>query len=99
MNEQIVTIIVAGISVLGGAGFWSWMQQKSKLAHEKASAEDADRNEFRETLKTQVASLHAENRELRIKIEELMERMSSVQADLAAANATIAHLEMLLRSR
>ena len=99
MNEQLVTIIVAGISVIGGAGFWGWMQQKSKLAHEKASAEDADRNEFRETPKSQVASLHQENRELRAKIEELMEKMSSVQADLAAANATIAHLEMMLKTR
>jgi peptidoglycan hydrolase CwlO-like protein len=99
MDEQLTTIIVAFISVLGGAGFWGWMQHKSKLAYAAKAADKADKNEFRESLKAQVDMLQQENKDLREKVEQLLKEMAEVKAALAAANATIKHLEEQLRNR
>lgn len=99
MNEQIVTIVVALIGVLGGAGFWQWMQKKSQLAHEEARAEASERTEFRETLKTQVDRLADQVNELVKEKESLLREMSELRADLAAAQRTIMHLEETLRNK
>lgn len=99
MNEQIVTIIVALISVIGGAGFWSWMQKRSQLAHDNAAAEAAERNEFRETLKVQVDRLAEQVNSLVKEKEGLLREMSDLRAELSAAQATIRHLEESLRNK
>jgi len=99
MNEQIVTIVLALIGVLGGAGFWGWMQKRSELSHKEMQEDKEERNEFRETLKTQVDMLQTENKDLREKVELLLKEMAEVKAELAAANATIRHLEEQLRNK
>jgi cell division protein FtsB len=99
MNEQIVTIVVALISVLGGAGFWGWMQHKSKLAYEAMSAEKADKNEFRETLKVQVDRLADQVNQLFAEKENLLREVAELQAKVSAQAVTIQHLEERLRNR
>lgn len=99
MSEQIVTIIVAAISVLGGAGFWGWMQHKSKLAYESKVADKADKNEFRETLKLQVDRLAEQVNQLVAEKEQLLREMSDLKANVAAQAVTIQHLEERLRNR
>lgn len=99
MNEQLVTIVLALISVLGGAGFWGWMQHRAKLAHETKASEKADRNEFRETLKVQVDRLAEQVSQLVAQKEELLREMSDLKATVAAQTVTIQHLEERLRNR
>lgn len=99
MSEQLVTIIVAVISILGGAGFWGWMQSKSKLAHEARSADAADKNEFRETLKIQVDRLADQVNQLFSEKEQLLREMAELQAKVAAQDVTIKHLEERLRNK
>lgn len=97
--EEWTPIIVALISVIGGAGFWSWMQSKSKLAHEASLADAADKTEFRETLKIQVDRLADQVNTLVKEKEELLREMAQLQAKVAAQDATIRHLEEALRNR
>lgn len=99
MSDDLVTITVALIGVLGGAGFWKYLEHKSTLASKAAAQEKSERAEFRESLKGQVDSLKGENRELREKIETLLREMTEVRSELAAAKATIDHLEEQLRNR
>ena len=99
MNDQLVTIIVALISVVGGAGFWGWMQSKSKLAHDARAAENADKNEFRETLKVQVDRLADQVNKLVAEKEKLLREMAELQATVAAQAVTIQHLEERLRNK
>lgn len=99
MNEQLTTIIVAVIGVAGGAGFWGWMQKKSQLAHDSYQADAVERNEFRQTLKTQVDRLADQVNELVKEKEGLLREMSELRAELAAAQATIRHLEETLRNK
>lgn len=97
--EDWTPIIVALISVVGGAGFWSWMQSKSKLAHEASLSEAADKTEFRETLKLQVDRLAEQVNRLVSEKEDLLREMAQLQAKVAAQDATIKHLEETLRNR
>ena len=97
--EEWTPIIVALISVVGGAGFWSWMQSKSKLAHEASLADAADKTEFRETLKIQVDRLADQVNTLVKEKEELLREMAQLQAKVAAQDATIQHLQEALRNR
>jgi len=99
MNDQLVTIVVALISVVGGAGFWGWMQNKSKLAHDARAAENADKNEFRETLKVQVDRLADQVNQLVAEKEKLLREMAELQATVAAQAVTIQHLEERLRNK
>ena len=92
-------IIIAVIGVLGTGGLWQWMQTKAKLSAEAKAADNADKAEFRESLKAQVDTLQKENKDLREKVEQLLKEMAEVKAELAAANATIKHLEETLRNR
>lgn len=99
MSEELVTIVVALISVIGGAGFWNWMQKKSELSHNSQAEETKERNEFRETLKVQVDRLADQVNELVKEKEQLLREMSELRADLASAKTTIKHLEEALRNR
>ena len=99
MSEDLVTIIVALISVIGGAGFWNWMQKKSELSHKGQAEEAKERNEFRETLKIQVDRLAEQVNDLVREKEQLLREMSELRADLASAQTTIKYLEETLRNR
>lgn len=99
MLEQWVPIIVAAIGVIGGAGFWSFMQKRAQIAYDAATAEVADRNEFRETLKVQVDRLAEQVNALAAEKEALLREMGQLRAELSAAQTTIRHLEEALRNR
>jgi peptidoglycan hydrolase CwlO-like protein len=98
MNEQYTTII-AMISVIGGAGFWGWMQKKSQLSYDAIENEKKERNEFRETLKVQVDRLAEQVNALVKEKEILLREMSDLRAELSSAQTTIRHLEEALRNR
>jgi len=94
--EQMLPIIIAG---LGSAGLWGFLSLKAKQNHEKSLKDDAKSAEFNETLKEQVERLADKLDKLTADKEELLREMSDMKAALAEANATIKHLEQLLRSR
>lgn len=99
MNEHLVTIIVAAISVLGGAGFWGWMQKKAQISFDSRAEEARERNEFRETLKVQVDRLAEQVNALVKEKEILLREMSDLRSELSSAQTTIRHLEEALRNR
>ena len=99
LDDNLTTIVVAGITVLSGAGFWSWMQKKSELAYAKSERDDRDNIEFRDTLKAQLDDLRADNVKLHERIEQLLNETADLKAELASAKATITHLEAMLRMR
>jgi len=94
--EQMTPIIIA---LVGSAGLWGLLSLKAKQNFEKAQKDDARSAEFNETLKEQVDRLAIKLDALQADKEELLREMSDVKAQLAEANATIKHLEELLRSR
>ena len=92
-------IIVAAMSVVGGAGFWGWMQYRAKSAHEFALAQAADSTEFREGLKFEVKRLREKVKQLESDKHALeremaqLEAVADIQIKLAAQDVTIRHLE------
>ena len=94
--DQMLPIIVAA---LGSAGLWGVLSLRAKKNHEKALQDDARSAEFNETLKEQVDRLAEKLDKLTADKEQLLREMSDMKAALAEANATIKHLDQLLRSR
>lgn len=88
--EHIVTIVTALIAVIGGAGFWSWMQQKSKQNFERQKIADADKVQFRENLMAQVD-------ELKLEVKKLQEQVLQLTKSLAESEAARQHAEDMLR--
>ena len=94
--DQMLPIIVAA---LGSAGLWGFLSLRAKQNHERSLHDDARSAEFNETLKEQVDRLAEKLDKLTADKEQLLREMSDMKAALAEANATIKHLEELLRSR
>jgi peptidoglycan hydrolase CwlO-like protein len=94
--DQMLPIIVAA---LGSAGLWGFLSLRAKQNFEKSLKDDARSAEFNETLKEQVDRLAEKLDKLTADKEQLLREMSDMKAALAEANATIKHLEELLRSR
>lgn len=94
--DVMLPIIVAA---LGSAGLWGFLSLRAKQAHERALKEDVRSAEFNDTLKEQVDRLAEKLDKLTADKEQLLREMSDMKAALAEANATIKHLEELLRSR
>jgi hypothetical protein len=96
--KEWTPIVVACTTVLSGAGFWSWLQSRAKLAHELQMAEAASDMEFREGLKVEVQNLRSQVSSLKSDKEDLiremahLQAMSEIQAKVAAQDATIKHL-------
>lgn len=95
MNEWMPLLI----ALAGSAGLWSFLSMRSKQAHEKSLRDDERSAVFNDTLKDQLAAVVAENKELHKKVEQLLVEMVEVKANLAESQATIKHLEDLLRTR
>lgn len=94
--DQFMPIILA---LIGSAGLWGFLSLRAKQNFDKALKDDARSAEFNETLKEQVDRL-SDKLDTVIKDKEtLLREMSDMKAQLAEANATIKHLEELLRSR
>ena len=94
--DQMLPIIIAA---MGSAGLWGFLSLRAKQAHERALKDDAKSAEFNETLREQVDRLADKLDKLTADKEQLLREMSDMKAALAEANATIKHLEEMLRQR
>lgn len=97
MDLEMLTPII--IALVGSAGLWGFLSLRAKQAHEKSMKSDAKDAVFNETLKEQVERLSEKLDKVIADKETLLIEMADMKAELAKANATIAHLEELLRSR
>lgn len=97
MDLEMLTPII--IAVVGSAGLWGFLSLRAKQAHEKSMKSDAKDAVFNETLKEQVERLSDKLDKVIADKEELLMQMADMKAELAQANATIKHLEELLRAR
>lgn len=97
MDLEMLTPII--IAVVGSAGLWGFLSLRAKQAHEKSMKSDAKDAVFNETLKEQVERLSEKLDKVIADKEELLLQMADMKAELAQANATIKHLEELLRAR
>lgn len=87
--EYLITIIVA---LAGSAGFWSFMTMREKTKREAAT-------EYQNTLKEQVDRLAGKLDAYTKDKEELLREIGKLRSELASAQATIQHLENLLRTK
>lgn len=94
--EQILPILIAA---MGSAGLWGFLSLRARQNHEKALKDDAKSAEFSETLRIQVDRLSEKLDRVIADKEQLLLEMANMKAQLAEANATIKHLEEMLRSR
>lgn len=94
--EQILPILIAA---MGSAGLWGFLSLRARQNHEKALKDDAKSAEFSETLRIQVDRLSEKLDKVIADKEQLLMEMANMKAQLAEANATIKHLEEMLRSR
>ena len=94
--EQMLPII---LSILGSAGLWGFLSLRAKQSYEKALRDDSKNTEFNDTLKEQVERLSEKLDKVMADKETLLLEMADMKAKLAESNATIKHLEELLRSR
>ncbi len=94
--DQLTPIIIA---LVGSAGLWGFLSLRAKQSHEKSLKDDAKSAEFNDTLREQVGRLSDKLDKVISDKEKLLMEMSDMKASLAEANATIKHLEELLRSR
>jgi len=94
--DQMLPIILAA---LGSAGLWGFLSLRAKQSHEKSLKDDAKTAQFNDTLREQVDRLSEKLDKVISDKEQLLLEMSDMKAALAEANATIKHLEELLRSR
>lgn len=94
--DMLTPIIVA---LVGAGGLWQWLSTKSKHAHERAMHDKEERGEFSDTLREQVERLSNKLDAVIADKEQLLREMSDMRAALAEANATIKHLEEMLRNR
>jgi len=94
--EQFMPVLIA---IVGSAGLWGYLSQKSKMNHEKALKDDAKSAQFNDTLKEQVDRLADKLDKLTEDKEKLLIQMADMKAELAQAHATIKHLEELLRAK
>jgi len=94
--EMLTPVIVA---LVGAGGLWQWLSTKSKNAHERAMHEREQHGEFNDTLRAQVDRLSEKLDAVIADKEQLLREMSDMRAALAEANATIKHLEEMLRNK
>lgn len=94
--DQLTPIIIA---LVGSAGLWGFLSLRAKQSHEKSLKDDAKSAQFNDTLREQVERLSDKLDRVISDKEKLLLEMSDMKASLAEANATIKHLEELLRSR
>lgn len=94
--EQVLPILIAA---LGSAGLWGFLSLRAKQNYDKALKDDAKSAEFNETLREQVERLSDKLDAVISDKEQLLREMSDMKAALAEANATIKHLEEMLRNK
>lgn len=97
MNMEALMPIA--IALIGSAGLWSFLSMRSKFAHERSMKDDEKSAVFNDTLREQVERLSTKLDKVIADKEQLLLEMADMKAELAQANATIKHLEELLRSK
>lgn len=93
------TLMPLAIALVGSAGLWSFLSMRSKFAHERSMKDDEKSAVFNDTLREQVDRLSEKLDKVIADKEQLLVEMADMKAELAQANATIKHLEELLRSK
>lgn len=94
--EQIIALVTA---IGGAAGFWQYLNNKAEKENEQLMADKETRAEFNTTLRVQVESLSEKVDKLVSEKEDLLEAMADLKADLAAAQATVQHLQNIVGLR
>lgn len=94
--DQVSPLLLA---LVGSAGLWGFLSLRAKQTHEKSLKDDAKSAEFNDTLRVQVDRLSEKLDKVISDKEQLLVEMSDMKAALAEANATIKHLEEMLRQR
>ena len=94
--EMLSPILIA---LIGAGGLWQLLSLRAKQSHERALQDQSERGEFSDTLRDQVERLSAKLDKVIADKEQLLIEMADMKAQLAEANATIKHLESLLRNR
>lgn len=97
MNMEALMPIA--IALIGSAGLWSFLSMRSKFAHERSMKDDEKSAVFNDTLREQVERLSTKLDKVIADKEQLLLEMADMKAELAQANATIKHLEELLRAK
>ena len=87
------------VAVLGSAGLWSYLATRYRAQHDKAMQEATVLSQYTTNVKEQVDKLSAKLDELTHDKEQLLMEIADLRAELAEANATIKHLQELLRAR
>ena len=87
------------VAALGSAGLWGYLSTRIKIAHDKAKHEASVVAEYSKSVKEQVECLAAKLDQLTHDKEQLLMEIADLRAELAEANATIKHLQELLRAR
>lgn len=94
--DQVSPLLLA---LIGSAGLWGFLSLRAKQSHEKSLKNDAKSAEFNDTLRIQVDRLSDKLDKVIADKEQLLLEMSDMKAALAESNATIKHLEEMLRQR
>lgn len=94
--DQVSPLLLA---LIGSAGLWGFLSLRAKQSHEKSLKNDAKSAEFNDTLRIQVDRLSEKLDKVIADKEQLLLEMSDMKAALAESNATIKHLEEMLRQR
>jgi len=98
-NFDITTWMPLLVTLLGSAGLWKFLSLRAEQDHKTSLEDKAQRAAFNDTLKEQVDRLAAKVDLLTSEKEDLLREMASMRAELAAATATINHLQETLRNR
>jgi peptidoglycan hydrolase CwlO-like protein len=99
MNIDLNMLTPIIVALVGAGGLWQFLATRSKHAHERAMHAQEERGEFSDTLREQVERLSNKLDAVIADKEQLLREMSDMRAALAEANATIKHLEEMLRNR
>ena len=94
--DQVSPLLLA---LIGSAGLWGFLSLRAKQSHEKSIKSEEKSAEFNDTLRIQVDRLSEKLDKVIADKEQLLLEMSDMKAALAEANATIKHLEEMLRQR
>ena len=87
MPDMIYAAIAA---LLGSAGFWAYMTTRAKLSAQRQTADNV-------SLRDMVHDLSGKLDRYTEEKEELLREIGLLRAELSAAQATIQHLEAMLR--
>lgn len=96
MLQMFMPVVLA---VIGSAGLWSYLATRYRTQHDKAMREANVLAQYTTTVKEQVDKLSEKLDELTHDKEQLLMEIADLRAELAEANATIKHLQELLRAR